>query len=48
VQFSYFPKDNTKFFASGMSITDWLKQYSPQPDDTYVRSFLGRILFSGD
>ncbi len=46
--FSYFPKDNTSWFASELSITDWLKQYSPDQDDTYVRSFLGRMLFSGD
>ncbi|MDR3336886.1 MAG: ATP-binding cassette domain-containing protein [Treponema sp.] len=46
--FSYFPKENSKFFDSNISITDWLKQYSPDQDETYVRSFLGRMLFSGD
>jgi ATPase subunit of ABC transporter with duplicated ATPase domains len=46
--FSYFPKDNSAFFASDLSITDWLRQYSPDQDETYVRSFLGRMLFSGD
>jgi ATPase subunit of ABC transporter with duplicated ATPase domains len=46
--FSYFPKENSAFFSSGLSITDWLKQYSPDEDETYVRSFLGRMLFSGD
>jgi ATPase subunit of ABC transporter with duplicated ATPase domains len=46
--FSYFPKENASFFDSELSITDWLKQYSPDQDDTYVRSFLGRMLFSGD
>ncbi|MDR2618674.1 MAG: ATP-binding cassette domain-containing protein [Treponema sp.] len=46
--FSYFPKENSAFFNSAISITDWLKQYSPDQDDTYVRSFLGRMLFSGD
>ncbi|MCY1152157.1 MAG: ATP-binding cassette domain-containing protein [Sphaerochaetaceae bacterium] len=46
---SYFPKDNTKYFAEHVSITDWLRQYSPDlKDDTYIRSFLGRMLFSGD
>ncbi|MDR0540371.1 MAG: ATP-binding cassette domain-containing protein [Spirochaetaceae bacterium] len=46
---SYFPRDNSAFFSGDMSITDWLRQYSPGPkDDTYVRSFLGRMLFSGD
>jgi ATPase subunit of ABC transporter with duplicated ATPase domains len=46
--FSYFPKENASWFDSDLSITDWLKQYSPDQDDTYVRSFLGRMLFSGD
>jgi ATPase subunit of ABC transporter with duplicated ATPase domains len=45
---SYFPKENSAWFDSGLSITDWLKQYSPDQDDTYVRGFLGRMLFSGD
>ncbi|MEN6364580.1 MAG: ATP-binding cassette domain-containing protein [Rectinema sp.] len=48
VQLSYFPKDNTKLFDSDLSITDWLKQYTDSDDDTYIRSFLGRMLFSGD
>ena len=46
--FSYFPKENSAFFNSDLSITDWLRQYSPDQDETYVRSFLGRMLFSGD
>ena len=46
--FSYFPKENSAFFSSDLSIMDWLKQYSSDQDDTYVRSFLGRMLFSGD
>jgi len=46
--FSYFPKDNSSFFDSNLSITDWLRQYSPDQDETYVRSFLGRMLFSGE
>jgi ATPase subunit of ABC transporter with duplicated ATPase domains len=46
--FSYFPKDNSSFFNSDLSITDWLRQYSPDQDETYVRSFLGRMLFSGE
>jgi ATPase subunit of ABC transporter with duplicated ATPase domains len=48
VKSSYFPKDNTKLFSCDLSITEWLRQYSPQDDDTSVRSFLGRMLFSGD
>ncbi|MDR3166702.1 MAG: ATP-binding cassette domain-containing protein [Treponema sp.] len=46
--FSYFSRENSSWFDSDLSITDWLKQYSPDQDDTYVRSFLGRMLFSGD
>jgi ATPase subunit of ABC transporter with duplicated ATPase domains len=46
--FSYFPKENNFWFTAELSITDWLKQYSADQDDTYVRSFLGRMLFSGD
>jgi len=46
---SYFPKDNANYFIEHVSITDWLRQYSPDlKDDTYIRSFLGRMLFSGD
>jgi len=46
--FSYFPKENSAYFSSDMSITDWLRQYSHDQDETYVRSFLGRMLFSGE
>lgn len=45
---SYFPKDNSKYFNEDMSITDWLAQYTNIDDVTYIRSFLGRMLFSGD
>lgn len=45
---SYFPKDNTKDFASNEIIVDWLMQFSPEKDVTYVRGFLGRMLFSGE
>ena len=45
---AYFPKDNSYLFTQDLSITDWLRQYSKDPDETYVRSFLGRMLFSGD
>ncbi|MDR2491580.1 MAG: ATP-binding cassette domain-containing protein, partial [Spirochaetaceae bacterium] len=46
--FSYFPKENTSFFSGKESITDWLRQYSTEQDETYIRGFLGRMLFSGD
>ena len=45
---NYFPKDNSYLFDCDLSITDWLRQYSKDPDETYVRSFLGRMLFSGE
>lgn len=45
---SYFPKDNTAEFATDDTIVDWLTQYSPEKDVTYVRGFLGRMLFAGD
>lgn len=45
---SYFPKDNTKDFDSDSTIADWLTQYSEEKDATYVRGFLGRMLFAGD
>ncbi len=46
---SYFPKDNSPFFNdSQMTIIDWLRQYSKDKTDTYLRGFLGRMLFSGD
>jgi ATPase subunit of ABC transporter with duplicated ATPase domains len=44
----YFPKDNNYLFQDKMSIVDWLRQYSKDPDETYVRGFLGRMLFSGE
>jgi len=45
---TYFPKDNNYLFEEDMTITEWLRQYSSDPDETYVRSFLGRMLFSGE
>ncbi len=44
----YFPKDNTKEFDNDMTIVEWLTQYSEEKDPTYVRGFLGRMLFAGD
>lgn len=45
---SYFPKDNTTEFDNDLTITDWLTGYSPIKDVTYVRGFLGRMLFPGE
>lgn len=44
----YFPKDNNYLFKENMILSDWLRQYSKDPDETYVRGFLGRMLFSGE
>jgi ATPase subunit of ABC transporter with duplicated ATPase domains len=48
ISWSYFPMDNTKLFDSDLPIAQWLMQYSSSDDETYIRSFLGRMLFSGD
>ena len=45
---AYFPKDNTQEFDNDLTITDWLTQYSESKDATYVRGFLGRMLFPGE
>ena len=46
---SYFPKDNSKFFEGvDLSLIDWLRQFSPDQHEEYVRGFLGRMLFSGE
>ena len=44
----YFPKDNTGFFDNDLNMTDWLRQYSTEQDEAYIRGFLGRMLFSQD
>ena len=45
---AYFPKDNSAEFAKDISIVDWLMQYSKIKEETFVRGFLGRMLFSGE
>ncbi|WP_019789179.1 ATP-binding cassette domain-containing protein, partial [Streptococcus sobrinus] len=47
---SYLPKDNSRDFASGESILEWLRQFASKKenDNTFLRGFLGRMLFSGD
>ncbi len=45
---AYFPKDSTKEFDNDLTIADWLMGYSPVKDITYVRGFLGRMLFAGE
>lgn len=45
---AYFPKDNTEYFDTDDIIVDWLMPFSPEKDVTYVRGFLGRMLFAGE
>jgi ATPase subunit of ABC transporter with duplicated ATPase domains len=46
---SYLPKDNTSYFENkDISLVDWLRQYSKDQNETYIRGFLGRMLFSGE
>ena len=46
---SYFPKENNSFFQSGeLNLVDWLRQYSEEKDESFIRGFLGRMLFSGE
>lgn len=46
---AYFPTDNSTYFADGKySILDWLRQYSEEKDESFIRGFLGKMLFSGD
>jgi ATPase subunit of ABC transporter with duplicated ATPase domains len=45
---AYFPKDNSEYFETDLNLVDWLRQYSKDQDETFVRGFLGRMLFSGE
>jgi ATPase subunit of ABC transporter with duplicated ATPase domains len=46
---TYLPNDNTKYFAGkDLNLIDWLRQYSEEKDETFIRGFLGRMLFSGE
>lgn len=45
---AYYPKDNTKYFESELNMIDWLRQYSKNQDEDFIRGFLGRMLFSGE
>ena len=44
----YLPNENEKFFTDDLNLMDWLRQYSPNKDEVYVRGFLGKMLFSGE
>lgn len=45
---SFFPKDNQEFFDTNLNLVDWLRQYSVEKDESFIRGFLGRMLFSGE
>ena len=45
---AYYPKDNTDYFSKEIELIDWLMQYTENTESTFVRGFLGRMLFSGD
>jgi ATPase subunit of ABC transporter with duplicated ATPase domains len=44
----YLPNDNAKYFVGDMNLMDWLRQYSSNKDESYVRGFLGKMLFTGE
>lgn len=48
IKHTYFPKDNTNFFENDYNIVEWLQQFTEEEEESFVRSFLGRMLFSGD
>ena len=45
---SFFPKDNEHYFDTDLNLVDWLRQYSDEKDESFIRGFLGRMLFSGE
>ena len=45
---AYIPNDNSSYFTDELNLVDWLRQYSVEKDETFVRGFLGRMLFTGE
>lgn len=45
---AYLPNDNAKYFGDDLNLIDWLRQFSKDKDETYIRGFLGKMLFSGE
>jgi len=45
---AYYPRDNSAFFKANLNIVDWLRQYSANTEEEFIRAFLGRMLFSGE
>jgi len=48
ITYDYFPAESSDFFQSDLKLVDWLRQYSDDEEETYIRGFLGRMLFSGE
>lgn len=48
IKTGYLPADNSSFFNTDLNLIDWLRQYSTDQDETYIRGFLGKMLFSGE
>jgi ATPase subunit of ABC transporter with duplicated ATPase domains len=48
IQKAYLPNENDKYFNGDLNLIDWLRQYSDEKDETFIRGFLGRMLFSGE
>lgn len=48
IERAYLPNENAKFFTEDLNLVDWLRQFSKDKDETYIRGFLGRMLFSGE
>ena len=48
VKASYFPKNNHEYFIKNQNMVEWLREYSENKDETFIRGFLGRMLFSGE
>ena len=45
---AYYPRDNSAFFSRDLTVIDWLRQYSANTEQEFIRAFLGRMLFSGE
>ncbi len=45
---AYFPNENSRYFDTDLNLVDWLRQYSEEKDESFIRGFLGRMLFSGE
>jgi len=48
IKYGYLPNENTHYFDSDLNLIDWLRQYSEDKDETFIRGFLGKMLFSGE